>query len=168
MKHDVSDILQKLIKEKSLTERGKEVPENERHFLTSLGVPLVKQDEGRHLIDMTNVKAFEGLYIFVRLLSNDVIEQFGLGIADVMVRRKIDPHLTPEMASLGLEWVMVYARINESENMKWYDKNFERHMQTVFSAIQTAQWGGRLFPGFFGITEDESDPHQASPALLFL
>jgi hypothetical protein len=167
MKRDVSDILQRLIREKSLTGMGKGAPEKERHFLTSLGVPLVQQDEGRHLIDVTKVKVFEGLYIFVRLLTNDVIEQFGLGAADVMVRRKIDPHLTPEMASLGLEWVMVYARINESENVKWYDKNFGRHMQTVFSAIQTAQWGGKLFPEYFGIAEDEIDPDQASPALLF-
>jgi len=167
MKRDVSDILQTLIKEKSRPERGKGVFEQEKHFLTSLGVPLVEQDGDRHLIDMTNVKVFEGLYIFVRLLANDVIEQCGVGAADIMVRRKIDPQLTPEMASLGLEWVMVYARINESENLKWYDKNFERHLQTVFSAIQTAQWGGKLFPEYFGIAEDEIDLDHASPALLF-
>ena len=147
MKKDVSSVLQKLIKEQ---------PATRRHF-TSLGVPLVKQDDGHFLIDVTEAKVFAGLATFVRLLTNDVIEQCGFGTADIMVRRKIDAHLTPELAGLGLDWVMVYARTDAAENLPWYHKRLGHYMNIVFSAIQTAQWGGLLFGEF---------SHEP-PALLF-
>ncbi len=165
MKREISDVLQGLIREKSGAGEGKKAPGEEGRFLTSLGVPLVKQEEGEYLIDMTGVRIFEGLYFFVRLLINDVTEQSGLGVADIMIRRKVDPQLTPEIAALGLEWVMVYARINKEQDLDWYNDRFESHMQTVFSAIQTAQWGGKLFPEYFGIAENEGG--HVPPALLF-
>lgn len=155
MKKDVGSVLQKLIKEQPAT----------KHHLTSLGVPLVKQDDGHFLIDVTDVKVFAGLSTFVRLLTNDVIEQCSFGTADIMVRRKIDAHLTPELAALGLDWVMVYARTDAAENLLWYHKRLGHHMNIVFSAIQTKQWGGLLFGEFFGEVENEKT--HTPPALLF-
>lgn len=165
MKRDVGTVLQKLIRDKAKADYETDTQSPTRHDLTSLGVPLTEQDDGRFLIDLSDVRVFSGLSTFVRQLTNDVIEQCGFGVADIMVRRKVDPHLTPELVGLGLDWVMIYARTDAVESLPWYYDKFGRYMHLVFSAIQTARWGGALLPEFFNITED--DKSHTLPALLF-
>lgn len=165
MKRDVGRVLQKLIRDKAKADYETDTQSPTRHGLTSLGVPLTEQDDGRFLIDLSDVRVFSGLSTFVRQLTNDVIEQCGFGVADIMVRRKVDSHLTPELAGLGLDWVMIYARTDAVESLPWYYDKFWRYMHLVFSAIQTARWGGALFPEFFNITGD--DKNHTLPALLF-
>ena len=118
------------------------------------------------MVELTGIKVFAGLSTFVRLLANDVIEQCSFGIADVMVRRKVDTRLTPELASLGIDWVMVYARTEAAESLPWYHERFNRYLQLVFNSIQTEKWGGLLFPDFFANAGKGSDDF-LPPALLF-
>ena len=165
MKHDVNEVLQRLIREKAELVRPHTKGEL-RHRLTSMGVPLERQDDGSLIVDLTGVKVFAGLSTFVRLLTNDVIEQCSFGVADVMVRRKVDSRLTPELASLGIDWVMVYARTDAAESLPWYHERFGRYVHLVFSSIQTERWGGLLFPDFFDIA-GKSFGNLSPPALLF-
>jgi hypothetical protein len=86
MKRDVGTVLQKLIRDKAKADYETDTQSPTRHDLTSLGVPLTEQDDGRFLIDLSDVRVFSGLSTFVRQLTNDVIEQCGFGVADIMVR----------------------------------------------------------------------------------
>lgn len=162
---DVGKVLRGLIREKEISESKLERIEDEDPLQTSFGVPLVRQEKGQCFIDMTGVKVFAGLSTFIRLLINDVIEQCVFGIADVMVRRKIDAQLTPELHSMGIEWVMLYARADTVEDMPSQAPVFERHMHTVFNAIQSERWGGLIFPEYFG--QPALKKGEEPPALYF-
>jgi hypothetical protein len=165
MKKDVSKVLQKLIKEKAAVGYRSGDQKEKRHHLTSLGVPLTRQEDRHYVIDVTGVKVFAGLSTFVQLLTNDVIEQCGLGMADIMVKRRVDAVLTPELAEIGLDWIMLYARTDAGDSLPWYHKKLGHYMHLVFSALQTSRWGGLLFPQFFGMTKKEEN--NAPLALLF-
>ena len=165
MNRDYQDLIRTLIRDREATAgkgRGGVEPEAEG---TTLGVPLVPRDEHEFTIDLNRIHAFRNLHTFVHLLAGDVMEQCGFGIADVMVRRRVDPDLTPELAGLGLDWVMLYARIDAVENIPFDHDHFSNCMQVIFRTLQTEKWGEALFPGVFG---EESLRQSAEPvALLF-
>ena len=165
MTGNVGDLLQKLIREErqggKTTVGFPSVP----GYFTTLGVPLVQRDEGHYGIDLTGIKVFSNLSTFVQLLAGEVIEQCGFGIADIMVKRKVDAHLTPELSQAGVDWVMVYARLDAAEHLPRHHHSFSRDMQLIFSMLQTVRWGGLLFPNFFGLTAGETAV--SLPALLF-
>jgi hypothetical protein len=116
-------------------------------------------------IDLSNIHVFRNLHTFVQILTNEVLEQCGFGTADIMVRRKIDPNLTPELVSLGLDWVMIYGRIDAAESLPFYHRYFANCMQVIFRTLQTERWGGLFFPDFFNLTP--GDRAQTPLALLF-
>ncbi|MHB8769662.1 MAG: hypothetical protein ACYC7J_01545 [Syntrophales bacterium] len=165
MKRDVSGVIRSLIRDGATREEGAASARDIRSELTTLGVPLLLREDRHRIIDLTNVHAFRNLHTFVRLLINEVMEQCGFGTGDVMVRRKIDPNLTPELAALGLDWVMIYARIDAAESLPFYHCHFGNCMQVIFRTLQTQRWGGVLFPDFFGIPRPSAE--EAPPALLF-
>ena len=165
MKHDVSDTLRTLIR-KQEAEDIKEAPAGEAQGeLTALGVPLVRKSERHYIIDLTNIRIFRNLHTFVQLLVDEVIEQCGFGIADIMVRRRVDPSLTPELAETGLDWIMIYVRLDAADHLPFDYRNFGNRMQVIFRALQTEKWGGILFPEFYGINPENAGG--APPALLF-
>jgi hypothetical protein len=165
MRRDVDDVLQSLIEGQVARRERHGEGEMGGHHLTTLGVPLEACDDGSCRIDVTNLVFFEGLSTFVTLLANDVIEQCGFGVADIMVKRRVDRSLTPDFAKIGIEWVMVYIRMDAAEHIPWHHRSFLRSLQTVFGAIQTARWGGILFPEFFG--NGRATDSQGTAALLF-
>ncbi|MDD5167596.1 MAG: hypothetical protein PHN75_02175 [Syntrophales bacterium] len=163
MKRDVGDLIRTLIRDQE-EKREATAPEGQGE-LTALGVPLVRRHDRHFVIDLTNIRIFRNLHTFAQLLINEVLEQCGFGVADIMVRRKVDPNLTPDLAAAGLDWIMVYARLDAAESLPFYHQHFGNCMQVVFRALQTEKWGGVLFPGYFGPSPDSTgeDP----PALLF-
>ena len=167
MGRDVRSLMKTLIREKEMGETGGGVTleKGSPGEMTTLGVPLEGRG-GRDLcIDLTHVRVFRNLHTFAQLLIDEVIEQCGFGTADIMVRRKVDPNLTPELAAAGLDWVMIYARLDAAESLPFDHRHFGNCMQTVFRALQTQRWGGVLFPDFFGV--DKSGADETPPALLF-
>ncbi len=165
MKHDVGSVIRNLIRDEAVRETS-EAPEREpRSEMTTLGVPLVRRDAHHLVIDLTNIRVFRNLHTFAELLINEVVEQCGFGTADIMVRRKVDPNLTPELAALGLDWVMIYARIDAAESFPFYHRHFGNCMQVIFRTLQTQRWGGVLFPDFFDLPRSAAEA--APPALLF-
>lgn len=165
MKRDVSSVIRTLIRDEGVRE-ARETPEREsRSELTTLGVPLVRRDAHHFVIDLTNIRVFRNLHTFVQLLINEVVEQCSFGTADIMVRRKVDPNLTSELAALGLDWVMIYARMDAAESFPFYHRHFGNCMQVIFRTLQTQRWGGVLFPDFFGLPRSAAE--EAPPALLF-
>ncbi|HPL67993.1 MAG TPA: hypothetical protein PLG94_15785 [Smithellaceae bacterium] len=166
MKSDVSDMLRKLIRTQEITDTEGEVVSEAPVELTTLGVPLIRKSNKHYVIDLTNTRVFRNLHTFVQMLTEEVIEQCGFGIADIMVRRKVDRGLTPELCAIGLDWIMIYVRLDAADSLPFDYRNFGNCMQVIFRALQTEKWGGILFPEFFGLKNQENDLNNP-PALLF-
>lgn len=166
MKRDVSDLIQTLIKDQEVKDASAPFG-GARSELTSMGVMLTANGERNFSIDLTNVHVFRNLHTFTQLLCNEVIEQCAFGAADIMVRRKVDPNLTPELAAAGLDWVMVYARLDAAESLPFFHSHFGNCMQVIFRTLQTQKWGGTLLTDYFGIPYRETAGTEAPPALLF-
>ena len=168
MKRDVSQLMRTLIREQE-DNTVRAVASGREDELTSFGVPLLHLKDNRFTIDLSKIRVFRNLHTFVQLLIDEVLEQCGFGIADIMVRRRVDPHLTPDFAAVGLDWVMVYARLDAAESLPFYHRHFGNCMQVVFRSLQSERWGGALFPEFFGLACDEAngEGREVPPALLF-
>lgn len=117
--------------------------------LTSLGLH-VRHQEGRHwLLDLTHLKLFTGLSVIASLLADDILEQKDGGTTDVVIKRKLIPEITPELASLSLNSVIIYARSNVLKNFSSYKDEFHIQLRSVFGTLQRPRWGGLLFPELF-------------------
>jgi hypothetical protein len=165
MKPDYQSVIRTLIRRQESEEAGSAAQAGQESELTTLGVPLVRHDEHHSSIDLSPIHVFKNLHTFVQLLTNEVLEQCGFGIADIMVRRRVDPSLTPELVTLGLDWVTIYARIDAAENLPFAHHHFANCMQVIFRTLQTERWGGLLFPEFFKSPPTRETP--APSALLF-
>jgi len=165
MKHDVSDMLRTLIRNQEAKDASIAAYPDSPGELTTLGVPLVRQSDKHYVIDLTHLHLFRNLHTFVQLLVDEVIEQCGFGIADIMVRRRVDPNLTPELARTGLDWIMIYVRMDAADSLPFDHRHFSNCMQVIFRSLQTEKWGGIIFPQFYGLNRENAgnDP----PALLF-
>ncbi len=139
------DILQKLMTQDPLPE-GKGEHSDAAHHLTSLGVPLEKSGTNSFTIDTTSISVFSGISTLSRMLVNDFIEQCGRGISDVMVQHKLLQQLNPELYTTGVEWIMVYARLDAAEDLPIHHQEFNDAIELVFHSIQSARWSGLLFP----------------------
>lgn len=166
MKSDVSDMLRKLIRTQEIMDTEGGVVSEASMELTTLGVSLICKSDKHYAIDLTNTRVFRNLHTFVQMLVDEVIEQCGFGIADIMVRRKVDRGLTPELSGIGLDWIMIYVRLDAADSLPFDYRNFGNCMQVIFRALQTEKWGGILFPEFYGLKNQENDLSNP-PALLF-
>ena len=164
-KRNVQNLLRNLMQDREAGREDSAACPDSQMMPTTLGEPLVRRGDRLFVIDLTRIRIFRNLHTFVQLLADEVIEQCGFGVADVMVRRKVDPNLTPDFAAVGLDWIMVYARLDAAENLPFYHRHFGNCLQVVFRALQTEKWGGILFPEFFGLIRDGTK--QPPPALLF-
>ncbi|MBN1663252.1 MAG: hypothetical protein JW943_06600 [Deltaproteobacteria bacterium] len=159
-KKNVGNILQELIEGESRKDQN-----IGDHFLTSFGVPLVRVKQHHYKIDLSDLRVFAGLSTFVSLLTNDVMEQCSFGIADIMVRKRLDPQIMKELTDMGILWVTVYARLEAAESLPFFQRRFHQFLNTVFNAIQTPRWGGILFPEYFDRKNNPDE--EAVPALVF-
>lgn len=163
MNRDVSDLLGTLMRNQQNREARDGFSVAPKAF-PLLGATPVSDEKGRYGIDLTKLRIIRHLDTFVRLLVNEVVEQCAFGIADVMVRHRVEPHLTPELAAAGLDWVVIYVRLDAAENLPFDHRNFGDRLRMIFRALQTEQWGGLLFPEWFGLSPGLSS---GNPALLF-
>jgi hypothetical protein len=159
-KKNIGNILQRLMDGETQREQN-----TGDHFLTSFGMPFVRVKQNHYKIDLSNLRVFAGLSTFVSMLANDVIEQCGFGIADIMVRKRLDTQTMKEMTDMDIVWVTVYARLEAAESLPFFQHRFHHFLNTVFNTIQTPRWGGILFPEYFN---RETDPGQEEvPVLVF-
>ena len=137
--------------------------------LTSFGIPLMEQGDGNYLIDMTEMRVFSGIPGFVSSLAKQVVEECRNSLVDILTRVMVDSENTPELADLGVNHVVVYARGPVAHDLLENQEDFIRHLRLVFDAVQTPTWGGLLFPGNFESGKDDScsPDENERPAMLF-
>ncbi|MBP7765036.1 MAG: hypothetical protein KA113_07610 [Syntrophaceae bacterium] len=160
MKRDVGDMLTTLIRNQADRE-ARETAAGAPGELATLGAAPLRQSDRHVALDLSRIRVFRNLHPFVSLLAEEVIEQCAFGAADIMVRRKVDSRLTPELAAAGLDWVTIYVRLDAAEGLPFNHRSFGERLQMIFRALQTERWGGALFPAYFGLQPSEA------PALLF-
>jgi hypothetical protein len=155
-KKQIGSILDNLMRSSRFNKEAKdrEVPHGPQ--LTSFGIPLIEQSDGRYLIDMTAMRVFSGLPGFVSSLAKQVMEHCRHSSVDILTRTMVDAENTPELAALGVSYVVVYARGSVARHLLENQDAFTRHLRLVFDAVQTPRWGGLLFPGAFEIEKDTS------------
>ena len=141
---DNEDILQKLMTGGRAT--GTHSDADRIHHLTSLGVPLEEASTDHFTIDTTGITLFGGLSTVSRMLVNEFIEQCARGASDIMVQHKLLPQLNPELHEAGVEWIMIYARLEAVEDIPLRHREFNDAIERVFHSIQSARWKALLFP----------------------
>ncbi len=167
----LTGILQKLMKK--TTEQPAESQDifgSSNSRLTGLGVPVIKQENGNCFIDMSGIKVFSGIVEFVRVLLGRFAEEYENTSADVLIHQSVNPAVTPELSRLGVKNVYLTVRSGTAKYIFSDQDAFQRHLHSIFYAVQTAQWGGLLFPAYYKIQNRQDEPQQAKselPALLF-
>ncbi len=168
-KKQIGSILSNLMHAPRFKKEKPDIPVPHGAQLTSFGIPLMEQEDGSFLIDMTNMRVFSGIPGFVSSLAKQVMEECRHSQVDILTRVMVDSENTPELAALGVTHVVVYARGPVARNLLENPEDFIRHLRLVFDAVQTPRWGGLLFPGAFETEKDENsgpDEHE-HPAMLF-
>ena len=169
-KKQIGSILSNLMHAPRFKKEKPDTPVPHGAQLTSFGIPLMEQEDGSFLIDMTNMRVFSGIPGFVSSLAKQVMEECRHSQVDILTRVMVDSENTPELAALGVTHVVVYARGPVAHNLLGNPEDFIRHLRLVFDAVQTPRWGGLLFPGAFETEKDENrgpDEHDEHPAMLF-
>ncbi len=168
-KREIGTILDALMRSSRLSKGKKTRPVPHGTQLTSFGVPLIEQDDGSFLIDMTAIRVLSGMPGFVSYLAKQFLEQCRNSSADILTQVMIDSENTPELAALGSTHVVVYARGLVARQMVENPEGFVRHLRLIFDAVQTPKWGGVLFPrGFARQNDTACEPDRdESLALLF-
>lgn len=135
---------------------------------TGLGVPVVKQENGSCFVDMSEVKVFSGMAEFVHVLMGRFAEEYNATHADILFHQPVNPDITPELTRLGVTTISVTARSGAARLILAGQQTFQRHLRSVFYAVQTAQWGGLLFPHYYQCQpENGTAENKELPALLF-
>ncbi|MDD5206090.1 MAG: hypothetical protein PHS17_11755 [Desulfobacterales bacterium] len=165
----IGSILNNLIRAERFTRLKKHQAARRGPVLTTLGVPLIEQEDGRFLIDMSAVQVFAGIPGFVGYLGRQVLKNCRKSTTDVLTQVAVDADSTPELAALGVGHVVVYARGAVARYLAEAQHHFLVRLRLVFDALQTPQWGRLIFPNGFGNPEtapdEASDDHR--PALHF-
>ena len=114
--------------------------------LTSLGLPLQRTGDQEWSIDLSSLRLFKGLSVIARMIGDDILEQCRAGQTDIVLRQKIIPEITPELAALGLTHVMIFALSGVLKGLPHFQEEFHNQIRTVFGTLQRPRWGSVLFP----------------------
>ena len=167
----LTDILQKLMKKTAeQPAESQDVFGSSNSRLTGLGVPVIKQENGNCFIDMSGIKVFSGIVEFVRVLQGRFAEEYENTNADILIHQPVNPAGTPELSRLGVKSIYITVRSGTAKHIFLNQDVFQRHLHSIFYAIQTAQWGGLLFPAYYKIPDRRDETRQGKselPALLF-
>jgi hypothetical protein len=157
----IGSILNNLMRAERFTKEKKQQAAHRGPILTTLGVPLIEQGDGRFFIDLTGVQVFAGIPGFVGYLAKQTMENCRKSTTDVLTQVVVDADSTPELASLGVGHVVVYARGAVARYLAEAQKHFVGHLRLVFDALQTPQWGKLIFPNGFdnpeSVSNDDAD-----------
>ena len=149
----IGSILNNLIRAKRFSREKKIQTVQRGPVLTSLGVPLMEQQDGQFLIDLTSVRVFAGIPGFVGYLAKQTLENCRKTTMDVLTKVVVDADSTPELAALGVGHVILYARGTVARRLVEAQQQFLGHLRLVFDALQTPQWGKLIFPHGFGTSK---------------
>ena len=114
--------------------------------LTSLGLPLQRTGDTEWAIDLSRLRLFKGLSVVARMIGDEILEQCRAGQTDIVLRQKIIPEITPELAALGLTHVMIFALSGVLKGLPHFQEEFHNQIRTVFGTLQRPRWGSVLFP----------------------
>ncbi len=162
----IGSILTRLMQAEQFSARRPAAEATAGPGLTSLGVPLLRRDDGRFVIDLSQVRVFAGLPGLVRQLVGEFATQAHATRRDVLAQVAVDRQAAPELAALGVEWVALYARSHLARWLAGCQDHLARRVRQVFVAIQSERWGGALFPEAFA-REAACHAQAEPPALLF-
>ena len=113
---------------------------------------------------MTELKVFKGLSVIARVIGDEILESITNTESDIVVEHRLIPEITPELSSLGLSRITIYARRDVLSNFTRYREEFHEQIRSVFGTLQRPRWGNVLFPELFNhIEQKEHNPE----ALLF-
>ncbi|HQM45598.1 MAG TPA: hypothetical protein PLC82_07055 [Smithellaceae bacterium] len=160
MKKNIGNILQEL-----MDRHAGRSDDHESPYLTSFGVPLSQVKPHHYQIDLSELRIFAGLSTLVSHLTHDVVEQCSFGVADIMVRKRVEPNTLKELVDMGVLWITIYARLEAAESLPFFQNQFRNCLHIVFNAIQTPRWGKVLFPELFLSRQEMAD--DGIPALVF-
>ncbi|MFA6584269.1 MAG: hypothetical protein WCS77_08230 [Elusimicrobiaceae bacterium] len=167
----ITGILNKLMKTTAEPHvSGPDIFQNANSKLTGLGVPVIKQENGSCFIDMGGIKVFSGIVEFVRVLMGRFVEEYNNANTDILVHQPVNPAITPELSRMGVTNVCITARSGTAKLIFSNQQVFQRHLRSIFYAVQTAQWGGLLFPAYYESQNRSEESRGAAdelPALLF-
>ena len=165
----VGGILQSLMKSPRFSRDDRKEKDRGKSELTSLGVLLLRQEDGHYFINMADVRVFRGISEFVHLLAGELIQQSCSTAGDILAQQPVDEQLTPDLAELGVNRVFISIRSRVARTLFSWQEALRRQLRLAFDAIQSARWGGPLFPSFFGLSTDEPQCFSTAspPALLF-
>ncbi len=155
----IGSILNNLIRAKRFSREKKNQTVQRGPVLTTFGVPLMEQQDGQFLIDLTSVRVFAGIPGFVGYLAKQTLENFRKTTMDVLTQVVVDADSTPELAALGVGYVVLYARGTVARHLVEAQQHFLDHLRLVFDALQTPQWGKLVFPHGFGTPESALEDH---------
>ncbi len=167
----ITGLLQKLMKKTAESPaESRDVFEASNSRLTGLGVPVIKQESGNCFIDMSGIEIFSGIVEFVRILMGRFVEEYEKANADILINQAVNPTITPELSRLGITNICVNIRSGTAKFIFTNQDTFQRHLRSIFYAVQTTQWGGQLFPAYYKTLTRQAEHQQAPselPALLF-
>ncbi|HPN32299.1 MAG TPA: hypothetical protein PKY81_15215 [bacterium] len=160
---NIGEILRKLKKNNLNTESQKKINLTESRT-TSLGMRLLLCEDGRFLINLTDLKAFSGITVFAEILSNEIIEECSKSNADVYINRSVDKRTTPELYELNVFSISVHIRSKIAKIISGAPLIFQKQTLSVFDAIQRPKWAKTIFPK---LSENTEETETGSAALLF-
>ncbi|MEA3333877.1 MAG: hypothetical protein U9Q58_09795 [Pseudomonadota bacterium] len=157
-KKEIGSILNNLMHSSRFAKDKKSKTTPHGTLQTSFGVPLTEQENGTFIIDMTPQQIFSGIPVFVNSLGKQVLDQCHNLPVDLLTLARVDSEHTPELAALGINYVVVYARSMVADKLPENRDKFIHHLRLVFDAVQSRKWGSLLFPQSFAKESDSNQP----------
>ncbi|MCK5680721.1 hypothetical protein KAI46_07930 [bacterium] len=167
-KKEIGSILNSLMRSSRFSKEKKVKTAPHGTLQTSFGVPLREQDSGNFVIDMTPQRVFSGIPVFVNSLGRQIIEQCRSLPVDLLTQVRVDSEHTPELAALGVNHVVIYARSLVANRLPENREKFIHHLRLVFDAVQTRKWGSLIFPKTFSKETDVDQQSEQKEELAIL
>lgn len=130
---------------------------------TTLGVPLIWEEDSQYSIDLTNMRIFWGLSILSRTLGDEITERALNDPGDLCFIHKINPNINAELVEMHIGYIQIYARAGVLKDILLIRDEFQDHLRAVFGTIQRQVWAKQIHPEFYG----ESPLNSTSKALVF-
>ncbi|MBP7653383.1 hypothetical protein KA977_08165 [Candidatus Dependentiae bacterium] len=146
----LTGILNKLIKNQVHdTEHSNDFFKDSNSKIISLGVPLIKCDNGNFCVDISKIDFFSGIPELTRTLLSRFNEEYQKNKFDIIIRQPVNSEVNPELFKLGITNISITARSKTAKELFVNSNIFQNHLLNIFYALQTSKWGGVLFPDYY-------------------
>ncbi len=130
---------------------------------TTLGAPLIREEENQYGIDLTEIRIFWGLSILSRTLGDEIVERVLNEPGDIAISHKINPNINAELVEMHIGYIQIYVRAGVLKDILTIRDEFQDHLRAVFGTFQRQIWARIIHPEFYG----ENPLHTTSKALVF-